>query len=445
MKEEKKTLKKTDWFQPKNYLHFDNRLSKADRGFVTSLVTDAAYIKGHAFYPFIMFSKTKYKTQQNDDGTKYLNKKDKRNLCYASHLDSQIYSYYADKLSLEYEKKLFENDIHENVIAFRELKVATTGEAKCNIHLAYDAFNEIKKMQNCKVYAFDITKFFDSLKKNHLKDSWANILGISHLPADHYNIFKFITSHAIVDRNKLLEIFKIPKNKKLQPSRVCTSNEFREIVRPFKEVLPDGTTSKLILKKPIGIPQGSPISAVLANIYMFDFDVAINRALNNLNGKYFRYCDDILCIVPLDADIDIPSLIITELANIELELNTSKSDSAIFSQKDDKIKCNKNIQYLGFIFDGVNIAIRPQSISRFRRNAKRKIENAKASHEKINNIKVKTKEAPVQLRRKKLIEKLTHHGSSNFISYGHRSAKIMQSKSIKGQMKKLDKFVFEQI
>jgi retron-type reverse transcriptase len=48
----------------------------------------------------------------------------------------------------------------------------------------------------------------------------------------------------------------------------------------------------------MGIPQGSPISALLSNIYMFSFDKHMKNYVDSIGGKYFRYCDDMLLIVP---------------------------------------------------------------------------------------------------------------------------------------------------
>lgn len=441
----KKPIPFEGWFQPKSYLHFDERLTKHNFDFVKTLVTNPDYIKSHSFYPFIVFSKKKIKTRTHNDGTKYLDKKGTRDLCYSSHLDAQIYAWYSNQLSKKYEELLIENNITENVIAFRELKDEVTQEAKCNIHLANEAFKEIKKIGNCKVYAFDITKFFDSLEKNHLKASWCKVLDQTSLPDDHYNVFKSITSHSTVEKEKLMEIFKIPKNKKSQPTRFCSPEDFRKIVRPYTETFADGSTKKLITKKTVGIPQGSPISATLANIYMLDFDIVLNNVVKSVGGKYFRYCDDILCIIPSDIDLNIPKFIDDNLKNYSLGVNKDKTDQSVFFKSKLKVKCDKPIQYLGFIFDGENISIRPQSISRFRRRAKTRINHALKAQEKINKIKLKNGETLLPLRRKKLITKLTHHGSSNFITYGQRALKITGSKSIRSQLKKMDDFVFEKI
>lgn len=432
----------SDWYKPKRYSHFDYRVTKADRHIVQQFVINPEKVKSHAFYPFITFAKKKYKTQINGDGTKYLSKKGQRGLCYSAHLDSQIFSYYAHLLSEKYEQILADNNLSDSVIAFRSLTCANSGDSKCNIHLAKDAFEEIKKVKNCDVYAFDVEKFFDSLDKRHLKKSWARVIGVKELPGDHYNLFKFITSHVVVNKEQLWEVLKIPKNRNTQPTRLCSPEVFRELAK-MEVTSSDGTKKPLITHKKSGIPQGSSISAILANIYMLDFDIVIGEEVAKQGGKYFRYCDDILCILPADTSLNVEELVSEEISKIFLKLNSSKTEKSIYREVSGELNCDRPIQYLGFVFTGKSIAIRPQSVSRFRRNAKRRISNAKKSQGKVNLVRAAQGESLVPLRRKKLIEGLTHHGESNFISYGHRAALIMKSTTIKGQLKKLDDFVFQ--
>ena len=61
--------------------------------------------------------------------------------------------------------------------------------------------------------------------------------------------------------------------------------------------------------KDFGIPQGSPISAVLANIYMLDFDYEINKYLESIGGIYRRYSDDMVAICPLDKKDEVIKLL----------------------------------------------------------------------------------------------------------------------------------------
>lgn len=38
------------------------------------------------------------------------------------------------------------------------------------------------------------------------------------------------------------------------------------------------------------------MSGLLSNIYMIDFDEAVSKHLAGIDGKYFRYCDDMIFI-----------------------------------------------------------------------------------------------------------------------------------------------------
>lgn len=37
---------------------------------------------------------------------------------------------------------------------------------------------------------------------------------------------------------------------------------------------------------------------MLANMYMFDIDAQINACVASVNGRYIRYCDDLIIVVP---------------------------------------------------------------------------------------------------------------------------------------------------
>lgn len=423
-----------DWFQPKGYLHFDYPLYPSSRSTVHSKVSDPKFVASYPFYPFITFQKIKFKTQKNADGTKFLDKTGKRDLCFAAHLDAQIYSYYSHLLSIPYEKMLTEQSISETVIAFRKLKCPVTGDPKSNIHFAKDAFAQIAAFGECDVYAFDIKKFFDSLDRKVLKKMWLQVLGLKELPNDHYAVFKSITSNTTVSLDSLNGLFGITEGRKKEIRRLCSPEEFRLKVKKAH-----------ISQKNLGIPQGSAISAMLANIYMLNFDIKMNKFASSLGGYYLRYCDDILFIVPPHLHVNVQSNIEHELSLISLKLNEAKSDFRTFRFNNGKLESKGVIQYLGFTFDGRNIAIRPQSISKFKRTASSKIQSIVRSYKRINLTRLQLGNTEVKMRRKKIILGYTHHGSQNFLTYGHRSAQIMNSDTIKGQLYKLDKFVFKKI
>lgn len=430
-------IQNADWFKPKKYLHFDLPLNESDQNKVEAYVSDPDRIATHAFYPFITYEVTKYKMVEDDDGVRHLDDSGLRPLSYASHWDSQIYSYYARAMGALYEQKLANAGIGENVIAFRKL-IDSQGEAKCNIHLANEAFEKISLLGNCKVYAFDIKSFFDNLDHEYLKKCWCDLLGVARLPQDHFQVYKSLSSHALVKKNDLYKAFNIPKKNPRKKGfyKVCSIEDYRKKVRG----------GKLITSQTLGIPQGSAMSAFLANLYMFEFDIKIQNLMNRNDGYYFRYCDDIFCIIPADKDFKLEDVVINELDKIKLKLNPKKTEIAVF-QRDalGNLSSDRAIQYLGFLFDGKRKLIRTPSLSRYRRKAKKAIRLAKATMKKYNEERIVLGLSPRALYRKKLYKKYFHTGRTNFIRYGLRASKIMQSKEIRRQIKKLSRFLLEEI
>ena len=101
-----------------------------------------------------------------------------------------------------------------------------------------------------------------------------------------------------------------------------------------------------------GIPQGNPISAILSNLYLYEFD-----KLTISNGwKMVRYADDIVFSV---SNIEEAQRILAQVEKYLLDkrkltihplTSTSDSKTAIFpNPKKDSMK------YLGVIFDGQNL------------------------------------------------------------------------------------------
>ncbi len=95
--------------------------------------------------------------------------------------------------------------------------------------------------------------------------------------------------------------------------------------------------------------------------------------------------------------------------------------------------CNvKNMQYLGFEFDGRNIFIRPRSLTKYYRKMKSKIRKAVSM---AFGKKSKTKNKNNFVFRKALHEKYLRTGKRSFISYALRADEIMGGETIKNQLK----------
>lgn len=107
-------MKEDGWFAPKNYLHIDIPISK-NKAF--DLVSNPTNVTAHSFLPFITFDVVSKKYQYDEVSGGMEKKEKERNICYSSHIDSHIYSYYAMELSEKYEKILYEKDLHNNIFS----------------------------------------------------------------------------------------------------------------------------------------------------------------------------------------------------------------------------------------------------------------------------------------------------------------------------------------
>ncbi|ELQ6046719.1 hypothetical protein R2200_002337 [Cronobacter malonaticus] len=411
------------WFRKRGYLHFDKPISLEH---ALDIVTNPNTVATHSFLPFINFTSTTYKAHKDKLTRKIIKTPKPREIAYSSHVDSHIYSYYAAILSELYENELVKYGITKNVLAFRSLN-------KSNIEFASEAFKEITIRGNCSAVALDLTKFFDTLNHALLKDAWCRLLATDKLPDDHYAVFKSITNFSKVEKEKLYDLMKIPKNNakhtKKTRKQICSFEDFRNKVRKGKLIIPN--------KDIKAIPQGSPISALLSNIYMLNFDIEMKEYVTSLGGEYFRYCDDMLFILPSEEKDNVAGIAEQKLLKLKVSLNVKKTEIREFSVTPTRIKCDKPLQYLGFIFDGHNIYLRSSSLSRYSDRMKRGVKLAKATMKRKNKIR-KTKGLPnKELFKEKVYARYAHVGKRNFLTYGYRASRIMNSNSIRKQLKPL--------
>lgn len=407
------------WFRRRGYLHFDSpvKLRKA-----CQIVKSPFNVAQHAFFPLINYNIQSFKISIDEDGNVLKNTKT-RPISYASHIDSHIYSYYAELLSDLYEKTLGELQLQNSVLAFRTL-------GKSNIDFANTAFEKIKHHGDCTAIAMDISGFFDNLDHEILKSMWCKLLRTDSLPNDHFNIYKSLTKSSTVNKDILYLALKIPKNNpKIVGSRLCDIRVFREKVRGL-ELIKNNKTGK-------GIPQGTSISALLSNIYMLDFDERIKNTVISMSGEYYRYCDDMLFIVDSDKTGELISLVTQSIIELKIEINDKKTEIRTFHTYRGVQKCDKPLQYLGFVFDGERKLIRSAALARFSGRMKAGVRLAKKTHQKANFIEEREGVAKTPLFKKKIYERYSHLSKRNFITYGHKAATIMGSNAIKKQLKPL--------
>ena len=202
-----KERKQKDWFKLKRYPHIGFPLNYKDRyKWIEKYVKSPENIKKHAFLPFIHKTSRvkKYRKKYSLKNGKLLSNyryvgEKKRELFYASHLDSLVYNYYAFLLSNAYEKKISKTILHDCICAYRSIPVNPSkkdGPNKCNIDYANDIFKFISSYEkdNFNVITFDIKSYFDNINHKILREIWAEILDAEKLPPDHFNVYKNITN-----------------------------------------------------------------------------------------------------------------------------------------------------------------------------------------------------------------------------------------------------------
>lgn len=413
--ENRKNQKKLEgWYQKKGYPHFDLPLEIEA---AKKLVMDKETVAKHQFLPFISYEKKarRYKGH-NQCSVKT------RPIKYASHRDGYIYSYYSMILSEGYEKQLENYELSECVIGYRKGKGS-------NITFARAAFDEIERRRNCAAIAVDISGFFDNIDHKNLERQWCEILGVQRLPPDHLNVFKSLTRWSEVDRDRCYERLGVTEKTTTRP--LCRGKSgvdwklYRNIIKGR-----DGVYNSLISSnrssngtwKSYGIPQGSPASALLSNIYMFPFDIEMKKLADSICGYYRRYSDDILWICD---ENDIQHVINEIHRNLHdrgecLSIKEEKTEISRFKHmQNGLLSCDRRIQYLGFEFNGKKRLIRPQTLAKYWRRA---IRSARST--KYQAIKDANNSGTLTIFRKTLNKNFTHLGKCNFITgYVYRAQK----------------------
>jgi hypothetical protein len=162
-------------------------------------------------------------------------------------------------------------------------------------------------------------------------------------------------------------------------SKVLSATEFRG---NRKQIKPNPKNCQ-------GIPQGSPISAVLANIYMLEADKIINEFVHSHNGFYMRYSDDFMIVLPGDSHVNFDEWyqwIVLEISSVTklilqgkktriYHIDGSKVENCTSQFIPDVENGKDIIDFLGFSFDGVTIFLRDKTIAKFYYRMYRKIKS----------------------------------------------------------------------
>lgn len=340
----------------RKYAHFDYR---TDFGKAGKYVTDPVKVARHGFYPFIHYTK-EFKKYSKAEGKKTK----KREICYAAHIDRCIYQYYNHLLNDIYIQRVHHDNISDCAVAYR------SDLGKSNIHFAHKVFSFIRDNAPCYIMIGDFTNFFDTLDHNYLKERLCDLLGVNQLPGDYYAVFKNITHYSTWDLDDLLALNNLTSIDDLNHmQRVLSPEVFRKYRRQYVKRNPNN----------YGIPQGSPISALLANIYMLVCDKLIRDMVCAKNGLYMRYSDDFCVVLPTSDFSDAACFfegirnILAKVKNLTLQPDKTQyfyvdgsTVHNVGAQFDPSANCtHRFINFLGFTFDGENVHIRDKTISKY--------------------------------------------------------------------------------
>jgi hypothetical protein len=472
-----------DWLKLKRYTHFSAQFEPKHIPFIREYVSKPENIVKHRFHPFIHYTiRTNRFRRTKDSITGKKNKfrihdKKTREICYADHLDTQVFAYYANLLNQKLEEEYSKNvHLYDSVIAYRTIPF-DKNRNKCNIDFANEVFQFIANStsDNLTVLCFDIKSFFDTLDHKILKKLWCGILGQFFLKEDHYQVFRAITKFTYVELGDLIDEFSefniknILHLRKKDIGSFCKSGEeFRKRVKAKGLINYNKYDYKNNKPRFFGIPQGSPISAVLSNLYMLNFDQEMAKKATDINGFYRRYSDDILFICPNSDVSTIRQFVYSFVKNkLKLEIQEQKTQEVVFNKINNQWLCNtieneqnlpSPLSYLGFDFDGSIVRVRQKGLSLYYRNMKRLIRRKAryARSAQKHNMRYPMDKKNAWIYRRRIYKSKSHLGSKrktigekvfwgNYISYIKTASKIMEQPSLLRQVRNHWRIIEKQI
>ncbi len=414
-----------EWLKFKKYPHIGRPLTRKKDGlWIKNYVTNPENIANHKFVPLLhrTLNHRKYRPLKNAPKNKSgkrqrtVGDKKQRQIYFSSHLDSVIYGYYSHLLTIAYEEYLKDKPYGSVAVAYRKIPIGNGQSGnKSNIEFAFEAIDFIEKNKNRKlsIIIADVTSFFDNLDHRLLHKQWKRILNTNSLPDDHYAVYKNIVAKKYVNENELFMRFQnkliierfLPHDtskKELKRKRVskiynmrhekvvafCYTDEFFDeatdlirVDKPYKNSIRESLGKEEIK----GIPQGTPISATLANVYMLDFDERVHQeAIDpSKNAYYQRYSDDLIIICDRK-DEDYFYQLIREEIEVKAHLDIQPKKTNIYRyqlNQDSEFKGGrvengsvnnyKQLEYLGFMYDGLKVRVKTAGFSKFYRAMKK--------------------------------------------------------------------------
>lgn len=386
----------------RGYAHFDTQININDANHIGLLrhnFTDPENLLRWKFMPFVRKDQRnrKYRVKPAEiSPLKHRNQKlyshiKSRPIMYASHRDACLYSFLNFIISSRYEAALDDRKLSQTVLAYRSIK------GQNNVDFAKKAFEYLNSDQSdWACLLVDISSFFDNVPHDKLFDS---LLGIDEdFDSDEFRyVLKSLTNFRYAIEDEVIKELKQHKKPYFVPIgkkavRLSKLEDFNKLIN--KKIVRKNSSVR-------GFPQGSPVSGMLANVYMLGFDEWISKKLAVLgSGMYQRYSDDILIICPLKDVVSIYAQIEKRLKSHGLSLSKKKTE--VFIREGGSVrsapdlistvsKAKQRVQYLGLEWDGAEIILRPSTVAKRLRPKNKLAKKYWRYHEQaIGKIKQKT-------------------------------------------------------
>ncbi len=482
-----KKKKEKDWFKDRGYPHFSNKTPVSVRNKVKHYVSNPMQIAKHSFLPLIFkeIKQRRYKESDFNGELRRSHKKTKkgkiisnakiREILYATHIDAHVYSYYTQKIiTPKYESYLSKNKLlSDSITAYRKIETDDNIKFKNNMHFAKDVFSEIERRENCVALVLDIENFFPTLNHKKLKLAWAKILGNKTLPKDHFNLFKAVTRFSYVKLNDLKTKNNHFDEKELAKNKKNGKHTFFDTIQELldSDIIIHKNQKKNKDNELMGIPQGLPISALLANMYMLTFDEIVINELTTKHGVFYRRYSDDIVVLCKENQIDlVQQFIDVQIKKIDLTISIEKTEKTLFRIHNDRlqsfrINTDKSLQenvplnYLGFEFYGYQTLIKSKNLAQFYREMKQTV---KRKHKRVEHIKETNLLDDVPLFKRKLYRLYSYKGvktrklpakktdyingkattkyyerkfRGNYLRYAYRAANELEAPEIKRQLR----------
>lgn len=338
---------------PKTYSHFDYPISVAKQEALIKCWMSPSAVKKHCFAPMISFNIKHKKTDGKIQTTKL------RPIQLASHKDALLYRLYGYLLREKYESYLKKTNLLSVPQAYRQKHSSISATKK--------AFDDIASTSNAWIIKGDFSHFFDSLNHKLLLNNVRKILtgsSESKLPDDWYHVLRSLLRYRNISKHTFQKFL---KDFYTQASGKSRFSFFNHQLKEGKIVLSSHNR--------VGVPEGTALSAVLANVYLINFDQWLLKVVTKHSGTYYRYSDDFIIILPNSNQNIVTNLTrqIIKKSNESLRLTIKPEKTKTFHYTNNQIYAKSRcscLVWLGFSFDGSHVSANPQAIYSFRCKAK---------------------------------------------------------------------------